>query len=220
MIAHLTRKGIEFWPSKYGGQIKNYSLKLDQPDLLKLRKEAFIEKKLFPRTMVEGILRKTLASGVCSGISAYTLCEFFGYNSSNFERDFFIAILQARTWGADFLHQALRTYFSTPQNLLSPLKKGIKSDTVDGLPLLVLLPRLIYLKEITFSHTVIPFCLREGLQNTYVKIADSNFPGDDNKVLIINRATGFWEYDDKDSKEWVLTLNYLGNLTRKAPFLL
>ncbi|KJS19746.1 MAG: hypothetical protein VR72_17505 [Clostridiaceae bacterium BRH_c20a] len=219
-MEHLTRKGIEFWPSKYGGQIKNYSLKLDKPDLLKIKKEAFIEMKLFPQTIVEGILRKTLASGVCSGISAYTLCEFYGYNNSNFERDFLIAVLQARTWGADFLHQALQTYFLTFEHLLSSLKKGIKSDYMDELPLLVLLPRVIYLKEISYSHTVVPFCLIEGLQNTYIKIADSNFPGDDNRVLRVNRVTGFWEYNDKDSREWVLTLNYLGKLTRKVSFLL
>jgi len=219
-MLHLTHKEIEFWPSKYGGQIKNHSLKLDKSDLLKIREEAFIEKKLFSQTIVEGILNKTLASGVCTGISAYTLYEFHGYNSLNFERDFFIAVLQARIWGADFLHQAFRTYFFTCQRILFSLKRGIKSDSMDELPLLVFLPRLFYLREITFSHTVIPFCLKEGLQNIYIKVADSNYPGDDNRVLTVNRVTGFWEYDDKNSQEWVLTLNYLGNLTRKVSFLL
>jgi len=220
MLRHLKHEGREFWPSRHGYGRRNYSLNLNKDELARVKEAAFTD-SLIPRPVIDAIVGKTLASGVCSGISCYTLYKFFGSVSADDDAQFLIAVWQARTWGRDFLRQAVYSYFLPSRRVLKEMQSGMgEEQQPEKLPLLVFLPRLFYLQNIIWAHTVIPFQWREGLENIYIGLYDSNYPVDDDRVLIFNKTSGFWQYEDKNSKEWLLTINYLGNLTRKVPFLL
>lgn len=131
-----------------------------------------------------------------------------------------IALLQARTWGRDFLGQAIRSYFLPREKVLEKIFRGIDPDTQELPVLLVLLPRVFNLKNITLAHTVLPFRWKEGLENIYLGIYDSNYPGNDEMVLVYNKFTHSWEYDGKNNQKWLITINFPENLTRKVPFLI
>ncbi|MGI6225783.1 MAG: hypothetical protein ACOYJ1_05945 [Peptococcales bacterium] len=218
-MIHLKRGTEEFWPSRHGYKDVNYSLILDEQELRKICEAAYIS-SFMPWKIIYATLKKTLASGVCSGISAYTLINFYDNKLPSPDAKFWIAVFQARTWGGPFFRQALASYFLSTEKALKIILRGIGVNVFAKLPLLVILPRLIYCKNITQAHTVIPYRQREGLENIYLHVYDSNFPSDDTKVLVYNKTSGFWRYEDKDSKEWVLTVNSLENLTCKVPFLL
>lgn len=218
-MIHLKRDNEEFWPSKHGYGEKNYSLKLDKEVLIRISETAYLRTFLIGK-IIEPILSKTLESGVCSGISAYTLCNFYNEGLLKTDYKFWIAVFQARTWGSAFLRQALYSYFLPMEQVLNSILKGIEENVPARQTFLVFLPRPFYLKNITQAHTVIPFRFQEGLQNIYISVFDSNFPSDDTRIIVYNKTSGFWHYDDKDRGKWVLTVNYLENLTRKVTFLL
>jgi hypothetical protein len=219
MIAHLMKENVEFWPSQHGYEERNFTLKLNDKQLEHIKKEAFYKSHV-PTRIMDYIINKTLASGVCSGISCYTLGKFYGEGFSWDDPRQMIAILQVRTWGRDFLLQAVYSYFLSREKVLQKISSGIDAKSNDLPVLLVFLPKIFNLKNITFAHTVLPFRWREGLANIYISLFDSNYPGDDGRVLIYNKFTHCWSYDGKNSQQWVISINYPENLTRKVPFLI
>ncbi|MDK2824529.1 MAG: hypothetical protein PWQ67_283 [Clostridia bacterium] len=219
MANNLHWEGVNFLPSLHGYQPKNYTLELNDNDLMNLKNLAY-SKILLPRGITDPILKITLASGVCSGISAYTLLKFTKNDKEFNEADLYIAILQARTWCSYFIRQCIKSYFYPVPRVIKDFQFNLNNGSLENLPLFCFLPRLFYFNNIFWAHTVIPYGWREGLTHFYIKICDSNYPGEDKKVLKINKNTGYWYYDKKDSSKWILTINYLGNLTRRGPFLL
>lgn len=219
MIVHFKKQNREFWPSRNGYEKENYGLNLSKAQLAQINREAF-SKSYVPVRVMDYIIAKTLASGACSGITCYTLAKFCDENISIGDSQFLIAVFQARTWGRYFLRQALHSYFLSPQRLLLRVCSGLKENKEARPVFLVFLPRVFNLQNITLAHTVLPFWWKEGLENIYLGIYDSNYPGDDERVMVYNKFTHSWSYDGKNNEKWVITINFPENLTRKVPFLI
>ncbi|MFZ7102246.1 MAG: hypothetical protein ACOWWO_06210 [Peptococcaceae bacterium] len=208
--------GVDFLPSIHGYQLPNYSVSLDKTQLNKVKKAAF-RHYFVPDFIADKILLKTLASGVCSGISAYTLLQFTGKNFCAESAEFAIAVLQARTWGSLFLKACIKTYYSPVFKNIAKLECSLEQG--NGM-LLVILPKFPYLTNIVFAHTIIPYAVFQGLFSISIRVYDSNYPRDDTRVLTMNKDSYSWFYDGRSSDKWVLTVNKIENLTQKVSFLL
>ncbi|MFZ5942788.1 MAG: hypothetical protein ACOYVD_01675 [Bacillota bacterium] len=215
MFKYLNSNGVNFLPSRHGYQQKNYTFRLEEDQIEQIIQEAFI-KTLAPSFLVGKLIKATLASGVCSGISAYVLQRFFETGLKVGEESHYLAVLQSRTWGRPFILESLHNYFL-------PFPKRLKRFKDDfGLKgvFIVFLPRALYPKNIYTAHTVVPYGFSEGLAGISVFVYDSNYPGDDSRLIRINKNTGHWVYDDFSADKWLLTINSMENLTHKVSFLL
>lgn len=216
MSKRLHKNGIDFLPSHHGFPLQNHSCNLKGKELQRIKEEAFTF-NLIPAGIIDVLLKKTLASGVCSGISAYTLTNFLNGNSPVLSDKSLIYLYQARTWGRPFVKECIKNYFSPLDKIVATLEKSL--DGQQDL-LLVILPKVFYFKNIYGAHTIIPYGISKGLTKISIRVFDSNYPGDDRRTLIINKTSQTWYYDGRNEQAWVLTVNKVGNLTQPVPFLL
>jgi len=216
MVIELEWQGKKFTPSVYG--LKNNFIFTPEPEIMKIIKEKAFLKSWQVSLVGDVVVRRTLASGVCSGISAYVLLNFLGEEIPSAQEEIKIAVMQVRTWGRPFLTQSLKSYFNN-KKFKEKLEKSLRTTNQEWLPLVVFLPKISNLKKITYAHTVVPYSLEEGLRWVKIKVYDSNYPGNNNLVLKIDKLEGTWDYRDKGGNRWILTINYLGNLLKRVPFL-
>jgi len=205
-------------PSVYGLQ-ENYSYYPDEKRLKMIKDLAYVSHPKL-EWVSDKIVQITLNSGVCSGLCAHSLLKFSGdLADQSRDEELAIAVFQARTWGLPFIRQGLRSYLFQRERVFNELKKGFVSGCSNSWPLLVFFPRITKIGQMRYAHTLLPYSIKEGLSRILIKVYDSNYPGDDEVILNIDKLTGCWNYKDKNSKDWILTINYLGNLRQKVPFM-
>ena len=199
-----------FIPQMLRGAL-NTGAVFEEDELAAIRREAFPENKLLQQSSAL-VLPKMFASGMCTGMSAWTLLRF-AQQTEGLEEWHHSAVLQARILRASVWRRVLADYAADAETVLDRLLENLTAEEACDFPMLMIVPRMGNLLQLAHAHALVPY--RASAQgNLYqISVYDCNAPGDPQRVVKWDRLSGCWKYNQFHSGQWFISSLALKLLT-------
>ena len=192
-----------FTPQLVRGSL-NTGASFSAQELQDIRRQAFPDNPLLQQSSAM-VLPKMFASGLCTGMSAWTLLRF-AQRTQGLEELTFSAILQARILRPTVWQQALGDYTQEADPLLAQLTTLMTSDEYQDFPLLMIIPRIKNILHLACAHTLVPYRIAAQGNLYQIWVYDCNAPGDPHCLLKWDRLSGCWKYGHFHSGQWYIAV--------------
>ncbi len=206
----LSYQGKAFIPQMLRGSL-NTGAVFEEPELSAIRREAFPESKLLQQSSAL-VLPKMFASGMCTGMSAWTLLRF-AQRTQGLKEWHYSAVLQARILRASVWRRVLADYAADETTVLDRLLENLTADDVSNFPLIMIVPRVGNLLQLAHAHALVPYRATAQGNLYQISVYDCNAPGDPQRVLKWDRLSGCWKYNQFHSGQWFISCIPLKLLT-------